>query len=167
MCVFSQCPLFDESSFIQLAMHVANSIKEKRAQLQGLATEWDRERTKRVDALDAILDSLTSQVVPPDFYTVLDGSESIFGSQHFDDQADDDPFNARNVSPVTNERGSVLSSPSDTIRLHLSPVPQNKILDSDKRNWKTLRDFVDDQAIEDILEDMDSERNALEVCRSL
>ena len=33
----------------------------------------------------------------------------------------------------------------------------------DKGHWKTLRDFVDERAIEDALETIESERNKLDV----
>lgn len=33
----------------------------------------------------------------------------------------------------------------------------------DRKRWKTLRDFVDDQAIEDALEMVESDRSALDV----
>jgi autophagy-related protein 17 len=33
---------------------------------------------------------------------------------------------------------------------------------ADRRKWKTLRDFVDDRAIEEILETIENERNILE-----
>lgn len=35
---------------------------------------------------------------------------------------------------------------------------------TDRKRWKTLRDFVDDQGIEDILENIESDRAALDVC---
>ena len=43
-----------------------------------------------------------------------------------------------------------------------SPISNGKI-NKDRKNWKTLRDFVDDQAIEDILEMIDGDRVALDV----
>lgn len=42
------------------------------------------------------------------------------------------------------------------------PVSKGKI-DKDRKKWKTLRDFVDDQAIEDILETIDQDCVALDV----
>ena len=33
-----------------------------------------------------------------------------------------------------------------------------------RRRWKTLRDFVDDQAIENILENIENDRSNLDVC---
>ena len=43
-----------------------------------------------------------------------------------------------------------------------SPASKGKIT-KDRKKWKTLRDFVDDQAIEDILETIDQDRVALDV----
>jgi len=43
-----------------------------------------------------------------------------------------------------------------------SPARKGKI-NEDRKKWKTLRDFVDDQAIEDILEMIDQDRVALDV----
>ena len=70
-------------------------------------------------------------------------------------------------------------SPSDTLRRNgyarkegeheyergkadQSPTSKGKI-NKDRKKWKTLRDFVDDQAIEDILEMIDRDRVALDV----
>jgi autophagy-related protein 17 len=33
----------------------------------------------------------------------------------------------------------------------------------DRKRWKTLRDFVDERAIEDVLETVESDRSALDV----
>lgn len=43
-----------------------------------------------------------------------------------------------------------------------SPTSKGKT-NKDRKKWKTLRDFVDDQAIEDILEMIDRDRVALDV----
>ena len=43
-----------------------------------------------------------------------------------------------------------------------SPISKGKMY-KDRKKWKTLRDFVDDQAIEDILEMIDRDRVALDV----
>jgi autophagy-related protein 17 len=43
-----------------------------------------------------------------------------------------------------------------------SPASKDK-LNKDKKKWKTLRDFVDDQGIEDVLEAIDQDRVALDV----
>jgi autophagy-related protein 17 len=33
----------------------------------------------------------------------------------------------------------------------------------DRKKWKTLRDFVDERAIEDVLDTIENDRNALDV----
>lgn len=37
-------------------------------------------------------------------------------------------------------------------------------MEEERSKWKTLRDFVDEKAIEDALERMEEERTALDVC---
>ena len=62
-------------------------------------------------------------------------------------------------------------SPSATLRRNLlehhdasgKGRQSAKGLKQDRRHWKTLRDFVDDQAIEDALEMIESDRSALDV----
>lgn len=46
--------------------------------------EWDTARTKHTDALEDILESLGTQLVPPDFHQTSTDS-SLFGSQHGSD----------------------------------------------------------------------------------
>ena len=57
-------------------------------------------------------------------------------------------------------------SPSATVRNHagmvVCPVSGSKH-QLDRKHWKNLRDFVDDQAIEDILETIESNRIVLDV----
>lgn len=83
------------------------------------------------------------------------------------------PYNRRlSLSPV---------SPSATLRRHgyahkedehehgrgktnQSPAASKGKINQDRKKWKTLRDFVDDQAIEDTLETIDKDRVALDVC---
>ena len=105
-----------------------------------LIQTFDASRTQHTTALDNILDSLESQLVPPDFHEASESS-SLFGSQHSDDDE---------------RRHS--QSPSDTVR-DLRRPPRA----SDRRRWKNLRDFVDDRAIDQVLEAMDEERAALDV----
>lgn len=106
-------------------------------------------RVNKTDALDHILDALGSQGVPPDFYQTSEAS-SLFGSQHSDDEGEP----RRNGIAII----ALQNSPSDTVRISASRKAR-----LERRNWKTLRDFVDDQAIEDVLETMDHERAVLEV----
>jgi len=103
-------------------------------------------RSKRTGALDDILEELGSQKVPPDFHQTSADS-SLFGSQHSEDE-DQAP------------NGELLrQSPSDTVLPRRPPKRQDE-----RRSWKTLRDFVDDQGIENILQTMEDERTSIEVC---
>ncbi|CAK5268746.1 unnamed protein product [Mycena citricolor] len=147
---------------LKLTKYIAKTIEDKRTRLgrrvqaRSLAAsqsnaldltrsaqEWDSSRTIRSDALDAILESLGTQVVPPDFHQHSSVS-SLFGSQHSDHE---EPEPRASQSP----------------RHSLSSTIQNaKKLPPDRSAWKTLRDFVDDKAIDDVLEKMEEERNILD-----
>lgn len=109
--------------------------------------DWDALRVQHSDALDNILESLGSQLVPPDFHQDASDS-SLFGSQHSGD--DHEPNGRATESPQL--------SPSATVR-----NVQKEKTGTDRKNWKTLRDFVDDRAIEDALETMENDRTALDV----
>ncbi|KAK7454623.1 Autophagy-related protein 17 [Stygiomarasmius scandens] len=129
---------------LKLAASVAKSIEEKRVKLSGRVQEWDNLRSKRTGALDDILEELGSQKVPPDFHQTS-AESSLFGSQHSEDE-DQAP------------NGELLrQSPSDTVLPRRPPKRQDE-----RRNWKTLRDFVDDQGIENILQTMEDERTSIE-----
>ncbi|KAJ7475766.1 autophagy-related protein 17 [Mycena latifolia] len=130
---------------LRLAASIAKSIEEKRARLGRQVQEWDLVRVKHSDALDDILDSLGSQLVPPDFHQ-HSAASSLFGSQHSEDEE-------APASAPQSPRHS-LSSTVHNVRKE-KPRP-------DRQTWKTLRDFVDDQAIEDVLEKMEHERTTLD-----
>jgi len=89
-----------------------------------------------------MLNALGAQKVPPEFHQSSETS-SLFGSQH-------------SAQSDLNKPPSLPPSPSNTLRA-------NNAREEDRRLWKTLRDFVDDQAIEDILESIENERNVLDV----
>ncbi|KIM39971.1 hypothetical protein M413DRAFT_446875 [Hebeloma cylindrosporum] len=191
---------------LKLAASVAKTIEEKRAQVRKQVHEWDTARTKHTDALEEILESLGSQLVPPDFHQASTDS-SLFGSQHGSDDEDahQSPFfNATksssshthngigrgrsSITPVTSPLQSPTNkkqhrpslspvSPSATLRRNGPVRPPNdskvngqgkgsKSKKDDRRRWKTLRDFVDDQAIEDALETVESDRSALDITLS-
>ncbi|KAG6817162.1 hypothetical protein H0H87_012123 [Tephrocybe sp. NHM501043] len=148
---------------LKLVASVAKSIEEKRAQMGKQVQEWDKQRTKHSDALDAVLESLGSQLVPPDFHQSTSADSSLFGSQHSDDGKllTGLKSNGSGVSAISH-------SPSSTLRGGLrngkQAMKENERPDAeaDKRMWKTLRDFVDDQAIEDVLESMENDRLGLD-----
>lgn len=89
--------------------------------------------------LDAILESLGSQVVPPDFHQTS-SSSSVFGSPSDEDDSGRDENNEERTKKKT-------------------IVPKHQ----DRNKWKTLRDFVDERGIEDAMENMDNDRHALDV----
>ena len=95
--------------------------------------EWDSARTERVRSLDRVLESLGDQVVPPNLHQMGTGS-SLFGSHH--------------SSLHGRPSGEGTISPNDP--LQAGPT--------DRASWKTLRDFVDERAIEEAMERMEQER---------
>lgn len=101
---------------------------------------WDSARAERNHSLDAILENLGLQHVPPNLHLMSSGS-SLFGSQHSLPGAD-----------ITTTPEEDLSSPGP------SASPRDE-----RSKWKTLRDFVDEKAIEDALERMEEERTVLDV----
>jgi autophagy-related protein 17 len=116
---------------------------------------WDASRSRNTDMLDAILESLGTHVVPPDFHENASGP-SIF----LDPTSESETEEPNNVTAPDH-------SPTLTIRhsngnvVHTSTKASKR--KEDKNRWKTLRDFVDERAIEDVLETIESERNRLEV----
>ena len=105
---------------------------------------------QRADALDGVLESLGGQLVPQDFHQASSDS-SLVGSQHDDDEK------------LRNPKDSILLqlSPTLTVRDERSSRKDKDIID--RKTWKTLRDFVDERAIEDVLETIESDRNSLDV----
>lgn len=98
--------------------------------------------------------------MPPDFHEESADS-SLFGSQHSEDE--DQPFGYQNNRPII----SPSTSPSATLRSKAKSrsvdlAERRKRAKADRRKWKTLRDFVDDRAIENILETIENDRNTLE-----
>ncbi|KAI9000558.1 autophagy protein Apg17-domain-containing protein [Trametes punicea] len=145
---------------LKLAAQVAKRIEQKHSELQRQVQEWDALRNQRSDALDTVLDSLGTQSVPPEFYTVSADS-SPFGSQNpSEDEGEDDttPFG------LPNARCNPRDSPTDTIRNPSPGVRLQEKLDkrNDRRRWKTLRDFVDERAIEELLDTIEADRQELD-----
>ncbi|EGN98873.1 hypothetical protein SERLA73DRAFT_168466 [Serpula lacrymans var. lacrymans S7.3] len=132
---------------LKLAASVAKSIEYKRAQLDKQVREWDTGRTRRTNALDGILESLGAQLVPPDFHQPSSES-SLFGSQHSD-------LGANGISGIFNAD----HSPTATLR---DNAFERKGKRTDRTKWKTLRDFVDERAIEDVLDSLEGERTKLD-----
>lgn len=130
---------------LKLAANVAKSIEYKRAQLDKQVKAWDVVRSQRTEALDNILESLGAQLVPPGFHQTSSGS-SLFGSQHSIDSKNGNVFNAQ-------------QSPSATVRDN--PFDRRG-KNADRTKWKTLRDFVDESAIENVLDTLESDRTRLD-----
>ncbi|KAJ7034962.1 autophagy-related protein 17 [Mycena alexandri] len=131
---------------LRLAASIAKSIEEKRARLGRQVQEWDVVRVKHSNALDGILESLGTQLVPPDFHQ-HSAASSLFGSQHSEDEED--------------AQGNVPQSPRHSLSSTVHNVRRDRPR-PDRQTWKTLRDFVDDQAIEDVLEKMENGRTTLD-----
>ncbi|KAF8896239.1 autophagy-related protein 17 [Infundibulicybe gibba] len=135
---------------LKLATSVAKCIEEKRVSLRKQVQTWDALRTKHTDSLEKMLESLGSQLVPPEFHQ-NSADSSLFGSQRSDQ--------VENGSSPVIDRISV--SPQRSLSSTVRGIRKEK-KHSDRKGWKTLRDFVDDQAIEDILETIENERISLE-----
>lgn len=124
-------------------MHPSRTPLYARITLRGRCQQWDTLRTERTNALESTLESLGSQLVPNDFHSTSDDS-SIFGS----------PKSEKDEDPVISTADR---SPAATLRGQLT----NKA--TDKSRWKTLRDFIDERAIEEVLETVEIERATLDV----
>ena len=111
-------------------------------------------RVKHTSALDSILDALGSQVVPSEFHESSDDS-SLFGSQLSDDES--------GSKFSVNGRKNVMVNGHSTTSGGKNSLVLSKKRSRDRSRWKTLRDFVDDRAIEEALETMDTDRTALDV----
>ncbi|KAF8340428.1 autophagy-related protein 17 [Cantharellus anzutake] len=118
---------------LSLAASVAKSLSAQRTKLLDEARLWDTQRTQRNQALDAVLESLGTQLVPPSLHQMSSGS-SLFGSQH-------------SLSEPTILRTDLAQGPS-------SQDPKSK--------WKSLRDFVDEKGIELTLDGIEEERSNLD-----
>ncbi|KAI9440035.1 autophagy protein Apg17-domain-containing protein [Lactarius indigo] len=137
-----------------LAATVAKLIEERRAKLEKQTQEWDASRSRNTDTLDAVLESLGTHVVPPKFHENASGSSIFFNPTSESETEEPHNVTAPDHSPtltIRNSNGAVASSSRKAGKQK-----------SDRSRWKTLRDFVDERAIEDALETIESERNQLE-----
>lgn len=127
--------------------------------------------------MDAILDSLGSQLVPPEFYQTSSDS-SLFGSQHGSDNGNYpntnngggffDPSIAgdRTIGlPFPVSPSATIKDPAQITELKTKGKSRLQGKNEDRNYWKTLRDFVDDKSIEDALDMIDNDRLALDVRR--
>ncbi|KAI6116860.1 autophagy protein Apg17-domain-containing protein [Pisolithus croceorrhizus] len=130
---------------LKLAASVAKSIELRRSQLERRIREWDTIRSQHTTALDNILEALGAQLVPPEFHQTSSDS-SLFGSYDSIDKP----------NGICDPR----LSPSATLRDH--QISRKTRQNVDRTRWKTLRDFVDEAAIEDVLDSVESERTRLD-----
>ena len=95
--------------------------------------------------------------MPPDFHENASGSSIFFNPTSESETEEPHNVPAPDHSPALTIRhtNGIVADASRKARKQRS----------DKSRWKTLRDFVDERAIEDALETIESERNKLEVSR--
>ncbi|PIL29794.1 hypothetical protein GSI_08000 [Ganoderma sinense ZZ0214-1] len=148
---------------LKMAAQVAKCIEQKRTELGRQVGEWDSIRNQRTDALDAVLESLGTQSVPPDFHTVSADS-SPFGSPNNSDDEQDGEHHPEDDTTPFGPPPQPSSSPSDTIRNRSPTVrkQERKSRREDRSRWKTLRDFVNERAIEDLLDTIEKDRLELD-----
>ncbi|GJJ08146.1 hypothetical protein Clacol_002354 [Clathrus columnatus] len=124
---------------IKAAAGVARSITERRQKLEEEAADWDNMRSQHQDSLDATLEALGVQVVPPSFH------QSTLEFTLFGIQASDRIFQEDEIDDRENELEDRYKA---------------------RKKWKTLRDFVDERGLEDVIESIEGERNALDATLS-
>jgi len=127
-------------------VYVSSRIASDNIQSITILQEWDIVRSQRVTALDNILEALGAQLVPPDFHQTSTNS-SLFGSQGSEDRPNGviDP----QLSPSATVRGN--------------PIDRKSHLNNDRTKWKTLRDFADEAAVEEVLDAVESDRTRIDV----
>ncbi|KZV78597.1 hypothetical protein EXIGLDRAFT_847371 [Exidia glandulosa HHB12029] len=121
----------------KLASQVAKTLGEQRMRVIQEAKEWDALRAQYVMALDQVLDACGAQVVPSSFWHVSPSA----------DDADDDVF-LLEPNGIHEDAGAGSST--------LKTNGKRKVM------TKTLRDFIDENAIEDANDKIDDERNRLD-----
>lgn len=75
-----------------------------------------------------------------------------------EDEADPSPFPNGSSGPA--------HSPTDTVRSlrrHMNGRTNGSVSRDNRSTWKTLRDFVDEHAVEEVLDRIESDRNELDV----
>ncbi|KAH7097483.1 autophagy-related protein 17 [Auriculariales sp. MPI-PUGE-AT-0066] len=122
---------------LKLAAQVAKTLEEQRLRLAHEAREWDQLRSQHMIALDQVLDACGSQVVPTSFHAA---------PQHTSASTDSDGEGDIFRDPV--ELNGATSST-------LKPVPRPPLT-------KTLRDFIDERAIEETADEVDDDRNRID-----
>ncbi|CAE6406702.1 unnamed protein product [Rhizoctonia solani] len=133
---------------LKAATSIAKYLELERDRAHSVARDWDRARSRRTRSLDAILEQLGNQAVPPSLHKTVSGS-SVFGSPRSDlgHQLFDTP------KPGINGKASLAAS-------HLNQESDQTVHERSK--WKTLRDFIDERSIEEALERIEEERSHLD-----
>ncbi|KAG8691409.1 autophagy protein 17 [Ceratobasidium sp. 423] len=133
---------------LKAASSIVKYLEAERDHTHSVAKEWDRARSRRTRSLDAILEQLGHQAVPPSLHKTVTGS-SVFGSPRSDagKQLPDDP------QPVINGKASLNAS-------HLNQASHQTA--PERSRWKTLRDFIDERSIEEAIERIEEERLQLD-----
>ncbi|CAE6475123.1 unnamed protein product [Rhizoctonia solani] len=133
---------------LKAASSIVKYLEAERDHTHSVAKEWDRARSRRTRSLDAILEQLGNQAVPPSLHKTVTGS-SVFGSPRSDagKPLPDDP------QPVINGKASLNAS-------HLNQENHQTV--QERSRWKTLRDFIDERSIEEALERIEEERLQLD-----
>ncbi|KAI0033079.1 autophagy protein Apg17-domain-containing protein [Vararia minispora EC-137] len=139
---------------LKLAACVAKDIEERRSRLEAQAQAWDIARSQQTGALDTILESLGRELVPPSFHEV-EIDVSLFGSQSSDSEEErPTPATSPDRSPTLTIRGS------ESKQQKRKKKAEARL--QDRSRWKSLRDFVDEHAIESEIEIMENERSELD-----
>ncbi|CAE6354086.1 unnamed protein product [Rhizoctonia solani] len=133
---------------LKAATSIVKYLQVQRDHAHSIAKDWDRARSRRTRSLDAILEQLGNQPVPPSLHKTVSGS-SVFGSPRSDagKPLPSDP------QPAINGKASLTAS-------HLNQASHQAV--QERTRWKTLRDFIDERSIEDALERIEEERLQLD-----
>ncbi|CAE6335090.1 unnamed protein product [Rhizoctonia solani] len=133
---------------LKAANSIAKYLESERDRAHSVAREWDRARSRRTRSLDAILDQLGNQAVPPSLHKTVSGS-SVFGSPRSD---------TGKQLPDTPQLG--INGKASLGASHLNQESDQTV--QERSRWKTLRDFIDERSIEEALERIEEERLQLD-----
>jgi autophagy-related protein 17 len=131
----------------KLAAELAKTVEKRRAVVDAQVQEWDIHRKQRADALDAVLEALSTQHVPPEFHTAPAASE-VFGEQISEEE------DILTSEPAADNWEELATRSPTTLRGEKGKA--------ERARWKTLRDFVDERGIEEVIERMEDDRATLE-----
>lgn len=96
--------------------------------------------------------------MPPEFHSTSPVS-SLFGSQNGSEDEAEDKTHTAGFRPGQSPTETL----RDVLRNGMSKLRGRNLRMQDRSKWKTLRDFVDERAIEDMLDNIESERSVLDV----